>query len=62
MDWIHNTDSTPYHLQPSVRVSESNNTLSSVNLSIHDSSVKEVKETLDLDQTTMIGKLKMCWS
>lgn len=38
-----------------VRVSESNNTLSSVNLSIHDSSVKEIKETLDLDQTTMIG-------
>jgi hypothetical protein len=39
-----------------VRVSESNNTLSSVNLSIHDGSVKEIKETLDLDQTTMIGE------
>jgi hypothetical protein len=41
----------------SVRASESNNTLSSVNLSIHDSAVKEVKESLDLDQTTMIGKI-----
>ncbi len=43
-------------MKVSVRASESNNTLSSVNLSIHDSAVKEVKESLDLDQTTMIGE------
>jgi hypothetical protein len=44
-------------MKVSVRASESNNTLSSVNLSIHDSAVKEVKESLDLDQTTMIGEM-----
>ncbi|XP_023321430.1 uncharacterized protein LOC111696117 [Eurytemora carolleeae] len=37
------------------RTSPSNNTLSSQNLSLHDSNIKDIKETLDLDQTTMIG-------
>lgn len=35
--------------------SESRHTLSSRNLSIHDSKNKEAKESMDLDQTTMIG-------
>jgi len=38
-----------------VNTSASNNALSSQNLSIHDSNDKGTKETLDLDQTTMIG-------
>jgi len=40
---------------PPLKGTVSNNTLNSQNLSIHDSEVKDVKETLDLDQTTMIG-------
>jgi len=39
-----------------LKASESRNTLSSQNLSLHDSTtIKDIKETLDLDQTTMIG-------
>jgi len=47
--------SLPPTSHPPMKGTVSNNTLNSQNLSIHDSEVKDVKETLDLDQTTMIG-------